>query len=201
MEKEDSGNQMRDKLGKICSFLVSKKHKYTEESKMDFPSSMGIYGLFLAENSTLFEFGKGGQVIYIGIAKNLKQRDYNQHFNSRNSGSSTLRRSIGAVLKAELKLNAIPRGNENDKKRFDNYKFCIEHEERLISWMIENLRIAYWVAPNNMSYSELRNFEKKITIILKPTLDLDRRTKKYNVFATELEKLRNICKIEAGKKI
>jgi hypothetical protein len=165
----------------------------------DYPKEPGIYAFKLATNSNLGDFGKGGQIIYIGIAKqSLHDRDFNQHFKSGKTGSSTLRRSIGAILKTKLKLTAIPRGGENDSKRYDNYKFI--EEEPLTNWMIENLEIGYWTPKKPISYKELRDIEKEITIHLKPTLDLDIRTKRLNPLAKKLDEYRTICKKQAGKK-
>lgn len=165
----------------------------------DYPKEPGIYAFKLADSSNLGDFGKGGQIIYIGIAKqSLHDRDFNQHFKSGKTGSSTLRRSIGAILKTKLKLTAIPRGGENDSKRFDNYKFT--EEEPLTNWMIANLEIGYWTPKKTLSYKQLRDIEKEITLELKPTLDLDIRTKRFNPLADKLDEYRTICKKQAGKK-
>lgn len=185
---------MTEKIQK--SFLNTKKN-VTEHK--NYPTQSGIYAFYLSDNSNLLEFGKGGQLIYVGIAKDsIQDRDLNQHFKTGKTGSSTLRRSIGAILKSELNLIAIPRGAENDTKRFENYKF--KNDQPLTNWMISNLQIGYWIPEKNISYSELRDIEKIITLDLKPTLDLDIRTRRYNTFANKLILLRNICKIEAGKK-
>jgi hypothetical protein len=172
--------------------------KFVTEHK-NYPTNSGIYAFYLSDNSNLLEFGKGGQLIYVGIAKDsIQDRDLNQHFKTGKTGSSTLRRSIGAILKSELDLIAIPRGAENDKKRFENYKFT--NDQPLTNWMTTNLQIGYWIPDKIISYSELRNLEKAITLELKPTLDLDIRTRRYNLLATKLQTLRSICKTEAGKK-
>jgi hypothetical protein len=165
----------------------------------NYPTKPGIYAFYLSDNSNLLDFGKGGQLIYVGIAKDsLHDRDFNQHFKTGKTGSSTLRRSIGAILKTELNLTAIPRGAENDTKRFENYKF--KDDQPLTVWMIANLQIGYWVSTNILTYSELREIKKKVTLDLKPTLDLDIRTKRFNPFGDKLVSLRNVCRIEAGKK-
>lgn len=172
--------------------------KFVTEHK-SYPTQSGIYAFYLSDNSNLLEFGKGGQLIYVGIAKDsIHARDLNQHFKTGKTGSSTLRRSIGAILKSKLNLIAIPRGAENDTKRFENYKF--KEDQLLTNWMISNLQIGYWLPEKIISYSELRDIEKNITCDLKPTLDLDIRTRKFNIHADNLVALRNICKTEAGKK-
>ena len=175
------------------------KTKQKINGHKDYPTESGIYAFFLSSKSNLSDFGRGGQLIYIGIAKkSLHDRDFNQHFKSGRTGSSTLRRSIGAVLKDTLYLNAIPRGGANDTKRFDNYKF--EEEGILTDWMKENLEIGYWISDKHLTYEQLREREKEITIALRPTLDLDPRTKRHNPFAGHLDKLRDICRKQAGKK-
>jgi len=175
------------------SFLRTKQ--FLNEHQ-DYPIQPGIYAFYLSDNSNLLDFGKSGQLIYIGIAKySLHDRDFKQHFNSGKTGSSTLRRSIGAILKDKLKLTAIPRGGENDNKRFRYYKFITE--QSLTDWMISNLQIGYWVSDEILNYKQLRDKEKDITIQLKPTLDRDNRTRKYNPLADKLDILLEVCIKEA----
>jgi hypothetical protein len=185
---------MPDQIKK--SFIQTKQ--YLNEHQ-NYPAKSGIYAFYLSDNSDLFDFGKGGQLIYVGIAKgSFHDRDFNQHFKTGKTGSSTLRRSIGAILKTHLNLTAIPRGAANDTKRFENYKF--KDDQPLTDWMMANLQIGYWVPNNILTYSELREIEKNVTLDLKPTLDLDIRTRRFNAFADKLVALRNVCKTEAGKK-
>ncbi|MFB0499069.1 hypothetical protein ABID99_005306 [Mucilaginibacter sp. OAE612] len=165
---------------------------------INYPVKPGIYAFYLSEAANFSIFGIGRQLIYIGIAKHsLNDRDFKQHFNSKKTGSSTLRRSIGAILKEELKLKAIPRGGVNDTKRFLNYKFI--NEQELTDWMISNLQIGYWLPIRFLSYEELRLIESELTKVLKPTLDLDKRTRKYNLLADKLDLLRQFCRIEASQ--
>jgi hypothetical protein len=177
----------------IRSFINTKQFI---DGHKDYPVKPGVYAFYLSDNSSLREFGASGQLIYIGIAKySLHDRDFKQHFNSSKTGNSTLRRSIGAVLKDQLELSAIPRGGNNDTKRIVNYKF--RFEQNLTDWMISNLQIGYWVPDKILTYKQLRDKEKLITIELQPTLDLDPRTKKYNPLADRLDKLRGVCRDEA----
>lgn len=172
--------------------------KKTLHSHTDYPRVPGLYAFFLSENADKFEYATPGQIMYIGISKDsLHDRDFNQHFKTGKTGSSTLRRSIGAIMKNQLNLTAIPRGGENDSKRFENYKFS--EEQKLTDWMVGNLKIGYWVPASQLSYTQLRGVEMEITKLLKPLLDLDHRTKRFNPFAGQLVQLRNICKKEAGK--
>lgn len=112
------------------------------------------------------------------------------------TGWSTLRRSIGAILKEDLKLKAIKRDKNSVKLRADKYKFSDEGEDKLSEWMLSNLEMGYWYTKSHLSREDLRSEEEKLILELKPTLDLDQRTKKYNPLANELDKLRKICKNE-----
>lgn len=152
----------------------------------------------LSKNSTLKQFGSGGKTIYVGIAKDsLKRRDLNNHFKTCKTGYSTLRRSIGAVLKEKLSLTALTRNGTLTKKAINNFKFQSDGDQRFSNWMESNLVIGYWEDHNNIPYKVLRQLEEDVTKEVKPTLDLDNRTKRFNPLAPELFALRKICKLEA----
>jgi hypothetical protein len=102
-------------------------------------------------------------------------------------------------LKSKLRLKAIPRGGVNDSKRFENFKFILEDEEKLSSWMLQNLEIGYWVFNDTMDYAILRQHENAVIMELHPTLDLDQRTKHLNPVAATLTALRQVCKEEAKR--
>lgn len=177
------------------SFLDTRR---AVKAHQNYPVKAGMYALFLLPRAELPNFAQLEKLIYIGIAKDsLRKRDFPQHFKSGQSGRSTLRRSLGAVLKEQLRLAAIPRGGEGDKKRFDNYKFTDYGEALLTSWMEENLEIGYWVPEKLLTYKELRDKEQEATLEFKPILDLDRRTQRFNKYAHKLNALRQVCKLEA----
>lgn len=81
--------------------------------------------------------GKEFDVIYTGISKNLKVRDYKQHFIGNNAGKSTLRKSLGCLMG----LKQIPRDNLDNGKT----KFSAKDEFALSKWMAENLLLFYFV--------------------------------------------------------
>ncbi len=187
----------------IVTEIISRIKETTKQfsEHIDYPTTPGIYAFALSDHSSLKQFGDGMQIIYVGIAKDsLKKRDLNTHFNDRKTGNSTLRRSIGAVLKSELALMAFSRDGTLKKIAIDNYKFQIDGEARLSEWMVRNLRIGYWEDKSKMPYSTLRHFEMEVIKEFKPTLDLDRRTRRLNLFANELESLRRICKQEISQR-
>ncbi|MDP3263355.1 MAG: hypothetical protein U1E06_11955 [Tabrizicola sp.] len=82
-------------------------------------SSSGIYALFLESGSLRGIEPSADGLLYIGkTGSSLTARN---HFLHPSSGFSTLRRSLGAILKADLDLTAIPRSPASNRSHF---KFC-----------------------------------------------------------------------------
>lgn len=165
------------------------------------PSKQGIYAFFLAKGVELKEFGLEGGVIYVGLAKkSLDEREARNHLKSGQTGWSSLRRSLGAILKTELDLVAIPRDKTGTRPRPDKYKFPPDGEIKLTDWMKNNLEYGYWEnAGEPLSKDDLRQEEEQVIIALQPTLDLDRRTKHLNPLAKDLDELREVCRAEVRK--
>ena len=169
----------------------------TFDKHLDYPSKKGIYCFRLSNDSKLKNFGSSGDVLYVGIAKeSLNSRDIKTHFNSKRTGTSTLRRSLGAILKFDFKLIALPRSKNKTDQDIYCYKFNSDEEEKITEWMKNNLQVGYCVI-ENVEYDKLRELEVEVIKSLKPSLDLDRRTRHLNVHAFELDKLRKICQEEA----
>ena len=80
-------------------------------------------------------------LIYVGKSSDLAERAYSGHFSSSGSGFSTLRRSIGALLKEQLALVAVPRGKGNSKSNYTQYRFDNAGDDRLTTWIKQNLEI------------------------------------------------------------
>ena len=81
--------------------------------------------------------GEKFDVIYTGIGKNLKKRDYRQHFTGNNAGRSTLRKSLGCLMG----FKQVPR-DSNDPSN-GKTKFSDKDESILSKWMAENLLLFY----------------------------------------------------------
>ena len=102
----------------------------------------GLYAFSLANGASLKAFGKASQIIHVGKAEDsLRQRDLNTHFKDGKTGQSTLRRSIGAILKKELNASAFSRNGTLNKPNIDNYIFDTKAERKLSDWMKNNLLI------------------------------------------------------------
>ena len=167
---------------------------------------MYIYAFFLSENSTLKGFAESGQLLYLGITeRGLEDREINEHLKSGKTGTSSFRRSLGAILKKELKLKAIPRTATADIKYAANYKFDKDGEEKLTKWILKNCTFGYYNLSQNESdgkydnRQELEKIEAELTRRNKPALDLARKTRKYNINAVKLDALRKFCRQEVEK--
>ena len=82
-----------------------------------------------------------GDIIYVGKTESgLKKRIVDTHFKDGATGSSTLRRSLGAILRDHLTLKPIPRSLSEGRVR--DFKFIVESEKHLTEWMVNNLLIS-----------------------------------------------------------
>lgn len=154
----------------------------------DIPDRKGVYLIMLKEKCKLplteydyickKVFNK--DVIYVGISNNsLRKRDYKQHFNG-NAGSSTLRKSIGSLLK----FKKIPRSlNKNDGKT----KFNEKDELFISNWMKSNLEFYYLCIDNTETVEEF------LIANLNPPLNISKNYNEENLeFRKSLSTLRNI---------
>jgi len=178
-----------------------KSKKPTGKMK-DLKPEPGIYCFYLKQHANLDRFGQGGQAIYLGVSLDLNGREINQHLKTGETGWSSFRRSIGAILKNRYKMTAERRDPPHVKKlRADKYKFDREGEVKITDWIISSTDFAYWISPNLLiSKSELEKLELLLLKQVKPTLDLDRRTKHLNPLAADLDQLRKICREEVRSK-
>ena len=166
----------------------------------EFSTLPGIYAvLYLGKSNTLgtIKALKSGQIIYIGKTLSSQQsRDADTHFKSGKSGSSTLRRSIGALLREEMKLIPIPRGSGKTEKDTTNYRFDDMSEDFLTSWMVSNLGLAFFEYPK--SPDEIRSLELKLLDKLCPVLNIESNS--ANPFLSEVKSARAKCKRLAEQK-
>ena len=168
----------------------------------NFPAEQGIYAYFSDPTVDLKEFGKDGGALYVGLAeKSLHERYTLCHLAAGKTGSSSFRRSLGAILKGKLNLTAIKRDKNSLKLRADKYKFTDEGESRLTAWMMDNLKIGFWENNSPLSKKDLRVLEEKVILELKPKLDLDKRTRINNQFAGLLDGYRKICRQEVRENL
>ena len=97
-------------------------------------------------------------IIYIGRAG----KDSPRHWRN-DTGVSTVRRSLAAMLANSLQLTSVPNQNPDadDADRYSNYALTAESEEKLTAWMKHNIRISFWeMGPEKIeaAYHGLINF-------------------------------------------
>jgi len=155
------------------------------------PSAPGVYAWFLDDPRRLPTLPEQGtDPVYVGLSSNLAVREYDTHFRAGQSGFSTLRRSLGALLKGELNLKAQPRGAGASASNFRNYRFDDAGEHVLSAWMREHLRVA--VCP----CADPDAIETEMIALASPPLNL---TKWANPHAVEIKALRKACVDEAKR--
>ena len=164
-----------------------------ENQSEELPDVPGNYIVALQETADLPDIGivpvyddyNGYRVIYTGISKkSLRSRDYRQHFTGNNAGRSTLRKSLGSLMR----LRKIPRDRfnpENGKTRF-----CEKDEEKLSDWMKKNLLLFY---RPEMECSKVEALADFLIEVLNPPLNLMKNQNEVNKdYREELKKLRKM---------
>jgi hypothetical protein len=153
------------------------------------PAQTGFYALYLKEGIRLpaIEAPEDG-LLYIGMTKKgFAARDHFYPYNS--SSGSTLRRSLGAILKANLGLNALPRDQSGHWRSYYNYRFTIEGEATPSEWMFRSLNLARIPFDGNIPAAE-----NKLIASLMPPLNL---TGWPNGQRPAILELRRACAMEA----
>ena len=137
----------------------------------------GVYAFFLMKDSLTIGQWKfaanNGTPLYIGKTESSqKARDAGQHLCDTGTGSSTLRRSLGAILLKQLRLKPQARSNsETSERRFTNYKFDRAGEEQLTKWMNDHLSLAFCELPK-LTIPELRACEERLIKSASPPLNI-----------------------------
>lgn len=150
------------------------KNKTPISKKKDYSDLPGVYALFfmgkrfLIEDYQLPEDG----IIYIGKTLNSqKSRNANTHFKTGKTGSSTVRKSIGALLSQyEEMIPEIRSQSDVEKNRKSHFKFDLASEEKITKWMKENLAVSFFEYPK--SRDKIEQLERLLIETLQPVLNL-----------------------------
>jgi hypothetical protein len=168
--------------------------------KASLPTTPGVYGFFLhGPRLAQFEISPKDGLVYVGKSEeSLQGRELGDHLADGSTGWSTLRRSIGAILKdaGELHLEAVPRGRGNSKNDFTNYCFSSDGETRLTHWMIENLDIAVYSFCGTVG--QLRQLETQVILKGEPLLNLKEWK---NPMRSAIKRMRKTCADEAKAEV
>ncbi|NBO18145.1 MAG: hypothetical protein EBV03_02775 [Proteobacteria bacterium] len=169
-------------LQEVIRHLSAPRYRHDEIPPV---SQLGVYAFHLTEPGALPIAAQG--LLYVGMTED--GLDARNHFSQLRSGFSTLRRSLGALLKERLALQAVPRGKGASIQNIRNYNFTPEGEARLSIWMKNHLAYAYFVAEDDISL-----LEKGLIRAMCPPLNL---TGWKNPQRGEIRALRKACADEA----
>lgn len=173
----------------IVKFLVNNRKPFKE---IDTWSSIpGVYALFFhGKGFPLDNFSpQNHEIIYLGKTESSQlARDKNTHFTSGKTGSSTLRRSFGSMLRTQYDLQPIPRGEADIlKQRTSHFKFNDHSEELLSNWMRDNLSLSFYAFKEGPA--ALDELETYLIKLVKPILNIDRKNSD-NPYAPAIKRLR-----------
>jgi hypothetical protein len=126
----------------------------------------GVYALALHDQDALPLVTPGREgLLYVGMTED--SLEVRNHFIHQHSGFSSLRRSLGALLKDRLGLRAVRRARGASRTNVVNYRFEDAGEQRLTDWMRAHLLAAQ--AP---VAAGVRAIEKAVIAELEPPLNL-----------------------------
>jgi hypothetical protein len=131
------------------------------------------------------------QPLYVGKAeRSLNGRDVGTHFATGKTGSSTVRRSLAALLVDELDLVPLPRNLANPD---GSANFALEPagDARLSQWMDARLTLATWVKPDGV---QLNSVETAVLRQLRPPLNLDKVGEPRERLRTARKRMANIAR-------
>lgn len=183
----------------VINHLLANQKKFADHE--NFSSLPGIYAFFFNGGflpnieSEILE----NEIIYIGKTESSqKKRNAQTHFKSGKTGSSTVRKSIGSILKEEMQLMPIPR-NDTDfaRGRLSHFKFDERSEIKLTDWMKSHLSVSYFEFPKPKQ--EIEDLETSLIHHLVPILNIDKNPE--NTFKDKLKTLRKNCAREAHESI
>jgi hypothetical protein len=153
--------------------LAGPRHAYNDAARL-VPNHAGLYA-FYGDDRAWSDLGLtrayDGQPLYVGKAeRSLNGRDVRTHFAVGKTGSSTVRRSLAALLLNKLALVAVPR-NLAKPESSANFALDAESEVRLSAWMEQRLSLATWSKPADAILDEI---ETAVVRRLRPLLNLDK---------------------------
>lgn len=162
-----------DVVADALETLAGLRHPHRDAIRL-VPKAPGLYAFYGDDRaweelrlSPAFE----DQPLYVGKAeRSLNGRDVGTHFAAGKTGSSSVRRSLAALLVDELGLFAVPR-NLAKPDGSANFGLDVVSEGSLSRWMEERLTLATWSKPEG---TNLDDIETAVVRRLRPPLNLDK---------------------------
>ena len=153
--------------------LAGLRHGYAVAVNL-VPDEPGLYA-FYGDGPTWTSLGLSpafdNQPLYVGKAeRSLNGRDVRTHFAAGKTGSSTVRRSLAALLARELGLVPVPR---NIAKPDGSANFALDPQSEVLlsEWMQSRLSLATWT---KLEGESLDVIETAVVHRLRPPLNLDK---------------------------
>lgn len=178
----------------ITHFLQEKTSISEKNEYSDLP---GIYALFFIGEDFLIKNYQipDHQIVYIGkTLRSQKNRNANTHFKTGETGSSTVRKSIGSLLSQFEKMNPIIRSQTDvAKNRKSHFKFDWPSEEKITKWMDANLAVSFFEYPNGKK--EIKALEEELIKAACPVLNLSGNSE--NRYKALIQRLRKQMGIKA----
>ena len=183
----------------IQTILQNLKNKYSlVNSQVVFSNLPGIYAFhFVGKKFPLNDFTlPDDKIVYIGkTERSQKSRDADTHFKSGKSGSSTVRKSVGALLSQNEEIISVIRSSSDiEKGRKSHFKFDDKSEQRITEWMLENIAVSFF--EYSKCKTEIDTLETEIIQVLKPVLNIDYKNPD-NPFKNIIKELRKKLAIKA----
>jgi hypothetical protein len=176
-------------IDEIIEHLIKNKINFSEISS--FSKLPGIYAVFFCGKIFPLENVNPpkDEIIYLGKTESSQEkRDAKTHFKSGKTGSSTLRKTFGSLLRIKHKLKPIPRNNSDYfKKRLSHFKFDDKSERIITEWMQNNLALSFF--EYSKGKSEIEKLETSLIQKLIPILNIDYKNP-TNPFYSLLKQIR-----------
>ena len=155
------------------------------------PGLYAVYGDNRAWAELALTLAFQDQPLYVGKAeRSLNGRDVGTHFATGKTGSSTVWRSLAALLVDELDLVPLPRNLANPD---GSANFALEPagDARLSQWMDTRLTLATWVKPDGV---QLNGVETAVLRRLRPPLNLNKVGEPRERLRTARKRMANIAR-------
>lgn len=153
---------------------------------LDDDTSSGFYALIVRQGARVPRVPLGPErILYVGKAS--RSECICLHFDHADGTRSCPRRSLGALLRHELRLQVRPRSRTGSDQNWDDFRFNTEGEARLTHWLRTHLCVARLKRDGS-------NVDDELLAQFDPPLNLDGAPSPFRRLLLEL---RSECRREA----